>query len=278
MSERTILITGATDGLGRYLAIETARAGARVLLHGRDRERAEEVRARILAEGGPEPDIILADLADLADLSAVDRLAAEVESRTDRLDVLVNNAGIGFGAPGGARELSADGIELRFAVNYLAVYRLTHLLRGLLVRSAPSRIVNVASIGQEPLDFDNLMLEHDYSGVSAYRRAKLAEIMFTFDLAAELAPSGVTVNAIHPASLMNTTMVRQADYPAQSTIEEGGAAVLHLINDEVGTGHYFDGPHESRANPQAYDPTARRELCRHTTALLAAPRDALHSK
>ncbi|WP_225725343.1 MULTISPECIES: SDR family NAD(P)-dependent oxidoreductase [unclassified Nocardia] len=271
MSERTILITGATDGLGRYLAIETARAGARVLLHGRDRARADEVRARILAEGGREPDIILADLADL---SAVDRLAAEVESRTDRLDVLVNNAGIGFGAPGGTRELSADGIELRFAVNYLAVYRLTHLLQSLLVRSAPSRIVNVASIGQEPLDFDNLMLEHDYSGVSAYRRAKLAEIMFTFDLAAELAPSGVTVNAIHPASLMNTTMVRQADYPAHSTIEEGGAAVLHLINDEVGTGHYFDGLNESRANPQAYDPAARRGLRRHTTALLTA----LHAK
>ncbi|WP_242418309.1 SDR family NAD(P)-dependent oxidoreductase, partial [Frankia sp. CpI1-P] len=159
MDEGTVLITGATDGLGAHLAERLGGAGWRVLVHGRDADRAERVAGRIRAAGGPRPEVLLADLADLGE---VDGLAAAVERHTDRLDVLVNNAGVGFGTPGAVRETSADGIELRFAVNYLAGYRLTRLLLPLLTRSAPARIVNVASAGQEPLDFADLLTTRDY--------------------------------------------------------------------------------------------------------------------
>src|SRR6476661_10290319 len=117
MTDQTVLITGSTDGLGRHLATRLARSGARILVHGRDKERAEQVREEILAVGGREPEVLLADLASLRE---VDQLAEQVRRRTDRLDVLINNAGVGFGAPGAPRQVSADGVELRFAVNYLA--------------------------------------------------------------------------------------------------------------------------------------------------------------
>ncbi len=270
MDGRTILITGATDGLGRHLAVRLGEAGWRVLVHGRDADRAEQVRARIEAAGGPEPAVLLADLADLGEVT---RLAAAVERHTDRLDVLVNNAGVGFGRPGAARQTSADGIELRFAVNYLAGVRLTRLLLGLLTRCAPARIVNVASAGQEPLDFADLLTTRDYDGVRAYRRSKLAQIMGTFDLAEELAGTGVTADALHPATFMDTTMVRQAGSPVSSTVTEGGDATLRLITGPTavsGTGRYFSGGREARALDQAYDPEARRRLRQATDELLAA--------
>jgi NAD(P)-dependent dehydrogenase (short-subunit alcohol dehydrogenase family) len=186
-----------------------------------------------------------------------------VLDRTDRLDVLVNNAGIGFGAPGRGRELSRDGYELRFAVNYLAGYHLTRRLLPRLATSAPARIVNVASIGQEPLDFADLMLERSYRGVVAYRRSKLAQIMFTFDLAEDLLDQGVTANAVHPATFMDTAMVRQAGGSPMSTVEEGATATLRLITgpELAGvTGRFFNGLDEARAHEQAYDVDARARL------------------
>ncbi len=270
MDEGTVLITGATDGLGAHLAERLGGAGWRVLVHGRDADRAERVAGRIRAAGGPRPEVLLADLADLG---AVDGLAAAVERHTDRLDVLVNNAGVGFGTPGAVRETSADGIELRFAVNYLAGYRLTRLLLPLLTRSAPARIVNVASAGQEPLDFADLLTTRDYGGIRAYRRSKLAQIMGTFDLAEQLAGTGVTVDALHPATFMDTTMVRQAGNPVSSTVTEGGDATLNLITGPAatsGTGRYFVGQREARALAQAYDPAARRHLRQAADELLVA--------
>ena len=257
LNESTVVITGATSGLGRYLAGQLAAAGARVVVHGRSAERAERTRAEI---GTDRVDTVIADLASL---SEVDGLATELAARYDRIDVLVNNAGIGFGAPGSGRQESADGIELRFAVNYLAGYHLTRRLIPLLTASAPARVVNVSSIGQYPIDFDDPLLERNYTGVNAYRVSKLAQIMFTFDLAEELRDAGVTVNALHPATLMDTPMVREADYEIHSTVEEGGAATMRLIadpsmNDVTGT--YSNGPHEAKANDQAYDPTARARL------------------
>ncbi|WP_067827422.1 SDR family NAD(P)-dependent oxidoreductase [Actinomadura kijaniata] len=260
MTGRTVLITGSTDGIGRRAAVRLGAAGTRVLLHGRDAARARATRDEIVAAGGPEPEVLLADLASVA---GVDGLAERVRDRTDRLDVLVNNAGVGFGAPGAGRRVGPDGTELRFAVNYLAGYRLTRLLLPLLLRSAPARIVNVASAGQEALDLDDLQLERSYSGVSAYRRSKLAQVMFTFDLAEELRGTGVTVNALHPASLMATTMVRESGHASLSTVEEGTDALLRLIDDpglaDV-TGAYFDRTRAERAHPQAYDPAVRRRL------------------
>jgi NAD(P)-dependent dehydrogenase (short-subunit alcohol dehydrogenase family) len=194
-----------------------------------------------------------------------------VLKRVDRLDVLVNNAGVGFGEPGAPRELSADGVELRFAVNYLAGYHLTRRLLPLLRASAPARVVNVASAGQAPIDFDDPMLDHGYAGILAYRRSKLAQIMFTFDLAQELRGERVTVNALHPATFMDTSMVRVSGRKPVSTLEEGTAATCRLVTapelDDV-TGQYFDRTREARADPQAYDGEARARLRELTAEIL----------
>ena len=241
----TVLITGATDGLGRQVARDLAARGARVIVHGRDRERAEALAGEI---GGAS-----VHLADFGALAEVERLAEEVSGP---LDVLINNAGIGYGD----RELSADGHELRFQVNYLAGF----LLTARLLPAVRGRIVNVASIGQQALDLDDLMMERGYSGRRAYNQSKLAQIMFTFELAERLGPdAAVTVNALHPATLMDTTMVRQAFGAAMSTVQEGADAVVRLAADpglDGVTGRYFDGQEEATANPQAYDAGARRRL------------------
>src|SRR5690606_31814406 len=146
----------------------------------------------------------------------------------DRLDALVNNAGIWLTGDD-ERRLSADGYDLSFAVNYLAGFQLTRALLPLLRRSAPSRILNVASVAQTPIDFDDVMLEHGYSGSRAYGQSKLAQIMHAFDLAAELEGTEVRANALHPATLMDTGMVRGAGVRPRATVEEGRDAVLHLL-------------------------------------------------
>jgi NAD(P)-dependent dehydrogenase (short-subunit alcohol dehydrogenase family) len=242
-----VLITGATDGLGRGLANALAERGDTVLVHGRSQERIDAT----LAELGRDA---RGYQADLASLDEVRRLAAEGREAEPRLDVLVNNAGIGPGE----RELSADGYELRFAVNYLAGFLLTRELLDLLRASAPARIVNVSSAGQMPIDFDEVMLERGYSGVRAYCQSKLAQVMFTIELAGRVG-NGVTVNALHPATYMPTKMVSSPI----STLEEGIDATLWLAADSdlAGvTGKYFDGRRESAADPQAYDEEARRRL------------------
>jgi NAD(P)-dependent dehydrogenase (short-subunit alcohol dehydrogenase family) len=252
-----ILVTGATDGLGRYVTTELVKAGHRVLAHGRNPERLRLLHEELGVETAQ---------AELGELRQVDRLADEVLQRCDRLDVLVNNAGIGAGTDPDRREESSDGIELRFAVNYLAGYHLTRRLAPLLVASAPARVINVASIGQEAIDFADPLLDRSYSGMRAYRQSKLAQIMATVDLADELRDQGVTVNALHPATLMPTRMVREGwRGDPMSTLEEGGAATLRLILDEglaTTTGSYFDSntPEPASPNPQAHDPDARRRL------------------
>ncbi|MFB7719421.1 SDR family NAD(P)-dependent oxidoreductase [Nocardia sp. NPDC056100] len=259
MADRTVLITGATDGLGRELAVRLGAAGARLILHGRDPGRAAAVAAEVTAARGHAPLVLLADLSRLAE---VDRLAREVIARTTRLDVLVNNAGTG-GRSDGARELGADGTELLWAVNHLAPYRLTRRLLPLLRASAPARVVNVASAGQHEIDLDDPTPEHNYDAYTAYCRAKLAMIMATVEYADELHGTGITVNALHPATLMATTMVRNSGITPLSTIAEGADATLRLICDPAlseTTGRYFNGARPGRAHPQADDPAARRRL------------------
>jgi NAD(P)-dependent dehydrogenase (short-subunit alcohol dehydrogenase family) len=256
---KTALITGSTDGVGRMVAQRLGEAGARVLVHGRNRERGERLVAEIEAGGGTA-EFLAADLAALAE---VRRLAEAVQERTDRLDILINNAGIGTGGAGAPRQTSADGHELRFAVNYLAGFLLTRLLLPLLKPSAPARIVNVASAGQQPIDLADVMLTRGYSGTRAYCQSKLAQIMFTIDLAGELHGSGVTVNALHPATYMDTTMVRRAGITPTSSVEEGAEAILNLATLpalEGQSGLYFNGLREARADGQAYDATARQRL------------------
>ena len=268
LDEQVIVVTGATSGLGRHLTGELVRAGATVVAHGRDPSKLAGLREDLAAADGGIETVE----ADLADLRQVDRLAGEIAERFDRIDVLVNNAGIGFGAPGSGRETSAQGYELRFAVNYLAGYHLTRQLVPLLVAGAPSRIVNVASIGQQALDLDDPMVEWRHSGTVAYRRSKLAQVMFTFDLAEELVDRGVTANALHPATFMDTFMVREGGVRPLSTVDEGGAATLRLIAapelDGV-TGRFFDGTRETRPDPQADDPAARARLRRLSDDLVA---------
>jgi NAD(P)-dependent dehydrogenase (short-subunit alcohol dehydrogenase family) len=257
----TILITGATDGLGRALAGELAAGGAKLLIHGRDDARGRETIDEIRARTGNENLHWLR--ADLASLDEVRALAEQVTREFDRLDVLVNNAGIGTADGGGSRMESRDGYELRFAVNYLAGYLLTRLLLPLLERSAPARIVNVSSAGQAPIDFDDVMLERNYSGVQAYCQSKLAQIMFTFDLAEELDAGGVTATCLHPATYMPTKMVRATGVSPVSELEEGVRATLRLVADpelEGVTGRYFNGLREAAPHAQANDQEARRQL------------------
>ncbi|MGA9013893.1 MAG: SDR family NAD(P)-dependent oxidoreductase [Acetobacteraceae bacterium] len=253
----TALITGSTDGVGRVVAIRLGEAGVRVLVHGRDQDRGNQVVADITQSGGAA-EFLAADLASLAE---VRRLGETVRQRTERLDILINNAGLG--TAGTSRQTSVDGHELRFAVNYLAGFLLTDLLLPLLRQSAPARIVNVASAGQQPIDFADVMLTRGYSGVRAYGQSKLAQIMFTIDLAEALAGTGVTVNALHPATYMDTAMVRRAGVTPASSVEEGAEAILKLaVSPAVGgrSGRYFSGLQEARADRQAYDAVARRRL------------------
>ncbi len=256
---KTALVTGSTDGVGRRVAERLGAGGARVLVHGRDRRRGEHVVADIRTGGG-QADFVPADLASLAD---VRRLAGEVGRAADRLDILINNAGIGSAGPGGRRQTSADGYELRFAVNYLAGFLLTYLLLPLIKDGAPARIVNVASAGQQAIDFDDVMLTERYSGARAYCQSKLAQIMFTIDLAEELDGAGVTVNALHPATYMDTGMVRAAGFTPTSSVEEGADAIMNLAASRAlaeKSGAYFNGLREARALAQAYDGRARRRL------------------
>jgi NAD(P)-dependent dehydrogenase (short-subunit alcohol dehydrogenase family) len=256
-NRKTAFITGSTDGVGRHVAERLAAQGWRVIVHGRDRTRGEAVVARITQQGG-EARFLAADLASLAEVRS---LADVVQRDGDSLDVLVNNAGIG--TSGSKRELSTDGFELRFAVNYLAGFLLTRLMLPMLVSRKSARIVNVSSAGQQAIDFSDVMLTRGYSGVRAYCQSKLAQILFTFDLAKELAGQNITINCLHPATYMDTTMVRLSGARPISTVEQGGAAILQLV-DEPGfagrSGLYFNGMQESRADRQAYDEDARRRL------------------
>ena len=269
LDEQTVLITGATGGLGRALVHRAAGHGATVVAHGRDERRLRDLALEVEEATGTSIDTVAADLADLRE---VDRLADSVLDTYDRLDVLVNNAGVGFGVPDGPREVSVDGIELRFAVNHLAAYRLAGRLAKLLEVSAPSRIVQVASAGQLALDPDDPLTEKGWDGVTAYRRAKLAQVMATYDLAADLVGTGVTVNALHPATFMDTAMVRDSGVSPTSTVEEGLAATWRLVADpdlEGVSGRYFDGTREGTTDPQADDPAARAWVRALSDRLLA---------
>lgn len=258
LAGRTVLVTGATDGVGRAVAEALGRRGATVLVHGRDAARGQAVVDIIAATGG-RARFLAADFASLAD---VRRLADAVAAATDRLDLLVSNAGIGVAYGGMARSLSAEGHELRFAVNYLAPFLLVRTLLPLLRRAAPSRLVWVTSVGQAPIDFDNVMLETGYTGFRAYSQSKLAGIMAAFDLADELAGS-VNVQAVHPATLMPTTMVLQAGLRPSTPVDEGRDAILRAALDPAladASGGYFEGLKPVRAHAQAYDSVARERL------------------
>jgi NAD(P)-dependent dehydrogenase (short-subunit alcohol dehydrogenase family) len=248
MPQYSVFITGATSGLGRGVATQLAAGGHTVLVHGRDRAKVDGLVAEL---GGDARGYV----ADLGSLDEVRRLADEVKANEKRVDVLVNNAGVA--SP--ERRDSRDGIELDFAVNHLAHW----LLTGLLMPKIGDRVVNVASIGQAPIDWNDPLLQRGWESFRAYAQSKLAQIAFTFDLA-EWGPfGGRTANALHPATLMDTQMVRQSFGRAMSTVEDGVGPVVRLaVGGDVWrvTGRFYDQMRESRAHEQAYDDDARERL------------------
>jgi NAD(P)-dependent dehydrogenase (short-subunit alcohol dehydrogenase family) len=257
VEQQIILVTGATDGLGRAVASELADQGATLLLHGRSEERGKRTLAAIKAQSANNK--LKYYRADFESLAEVRDLAGRIAAEHDRLDVLLNNAALGIDP---ARRVTADGHESTFQVDYLAPFMLSYLLETLLIASAPSRIVNVASAGQAPINFDDIMLERRYDGMQAYCQAKLGDVMLTIDQAAELSGTGVTVNCVHPALNMPTKIVTHMFTP-QSTIADGVHATVRLMIDptlENVTGRYFDQTQEARALADAYDERARARL------------------
>lgn len=263
---KTILITGSTDGLGRETAIRLGALGGHILVHGRNEERGSEVVETINASAG-SAQFYQADLASLAD---VRDLARRVMADHDRLDMLINNAGIGSGD--GERRESSDGYELIFQVNYLSHYLLTDMLLPLIKQSAPARIINVASGAQRPINFDDVMMTSNYTGRAAYAQSKLAQILHTFDTAADLDADEVTFNTLHPATMMDTTLVRNIEGgEARTTVDEGADALMNLaVSPELNghTGLYFNGLQETRAHSQAYDRKARAALVKLSRELV----------
>lgn len=265
MTDRTVLVTGSTDGLGRRVAERLGRPGTLLLVHGRDEARGRDVVATINAAGGEAAFLA----ADFGSLDEVRGLADAVMDRCNHLDVLINNAGIADVL--GPRRVSEDGHELHLAVNYLAPVLLTHQLRPVLGGEHRTHIVNVASAAQHEIDFDDLMLERQYDGYRAYGQSKLADIMFTFDAAMRLVRLNVTANALHPATHMNTAPVRSAGITPTGSLDRGAYAVVRLVEgrmQEPPNGAYFEGSREARAHPQAYDPEAADNLLAATTDLL----------
>jgi len=259
---KTVLITGGTGGIGRAAAIGLASMGARVGITGRDRARAEVAAAEITrASGNPAVDVFVADLSSQAE---VRQLAAEVLAAYPRLDVLLNNVG-GFWAH---RHVTVDGLERTFALNHLAPFLLTDLLLDRLVASAPARVVTVSSGAQAmgKIDFDDLMGERRYSGQRAYNQSKLANVMFTYELAGRLEGTGVTANALHPG-MTNTGF--SAEDPARAfaplvavlrpfmrSPERGADTAVYLASSpevEGVTGRYFSDRKARKSSKSSYD-------------------------
>lgn len=263
---KTILITGATDGLGKLVATHLAEQKATVLLHGRNKEKGESLKDDLVQS--TENENIKYYNGDFSSLQEVEKLSEQILKDQKSLDVLINNVGVGSGkvADNNQRRVSKDGVELRFQVNYLSHVLLTEKLLPLL--SDGSVVINVASVGQEPLDFDNLMLEKGYDGFWAYKQSKTALVMYTFDLAERLREKNIKVNVLHPASLMNTKMVFEDWGYTLSTVEQGAEATENLLFPES-TGEYYDMKRKAKAIAQTYDPKVRAALRKWTEEKLS---------
>ena len=257
MNRKTILITGATEGIGKLSATDLAGRykNAHILIHGRNKGKLEETSAYIRHQTGNEN--ISSCFADFSCLDEVRKMAEQILAEQESIDILINNAGAGFAAP----RLGKDGTETRFTVNYLAPFLLTHLLLPVIQKSVSSRIVNLASAGQSPIDFDDIMMDKNFDPVTAYTRSKLAIVMFTFDLAEQF--KTVTVNCLHPGTYLDTAMVRDAGIQPLGTAQSGADALVYLaVSPELNhiSGQYYNVKTQARANAQAYDKEARKKL------------------
>jgi NAD(P)-dependent dehydrogenase (short-subunit alcohol dehydrogenase family) len=269
MAGKTILVTGGTGGIGKATAAGLARLGARVGIVGRDRRRAEAAAADI--RRGTEASVVDPFVAEMSSQAEVRRLAAEVLDRYPRLDVLVNNVG-GYWD---TRHTTADGLEHTFAVNHLAPFLLTNLLLDRLEASAPARIVTVSSGAQAMgrIDFDDLQAERKYQGQRAYNQSKLANVMFTYELARRLAGTGVTANVLHPGVVRTgfgagemgrlQRMLVPIVRPFMRTPERGAATSVYLASSpevEGVTGRYFVDSKPKRSAERSYDTEVAERL------------------
>jgi NAD(P)-dependent dehydrogenase (short-subunit alcohol dehydrogenase family) len=273
MEGKVCVVTGATAGIGRETAFALARMGATVVIVARDAAKSartvDEIEAAV---ANARVDVVLADFASLA---AVRAAAAEIGRRYGALHVLVNNAGLA----NKLRTLSADGLELTLAVNHLAPFLLTRELMPLLRAGAPSRIVTVASAAEAhgPIDFDDLQSEKHYRGYLAYGKTKLANVMFTYELAARLAGSGVTANCLHPGAVA-TDLLRKLPWllyalisPFLLTPEQGAATPVYLASSpqvEGVSGGYYVKCNAARSSPRSYDAIARTRLWEVSEAMV----------
>jgi retinol dehydrogenase 14 len=268
MTGRTVLVTGATGGIGKATASGLAALGAHLAITGRDPGRAEAAAREIRAAGGGRVDVFVADLSSQ---SEVRRLAAEVLQRLPRLDVLVNNVG-GYW---NTRHVTADGLERTFALNHLAPFLLTDLLLDRLIQSSPARVVTVASHAHRMgrIDFDDLQGERSYSGSRAYDQSKVANVLFAYELARRLRGTRVTSNAVHPG--MVDTSFGAEDHggtqrllvpfirPFMKSPARGAATSIHVASDpdlEQVTGRYFANSTPKKSSEASYDQAVAARL------------------
>lgn len=267
MAESEILVTGSTDGIGKATARELARQGYRVIVHGRDSERAEAARRQVIESSGNKQ--VAAAVGDFAELDQVASLARDVQSRFASLRVLINNAGV----VSNERRVTPDGNELTFQVNHLAPFLLTNLLLPLLKRNAPARIVNVSSMVHTSgtIDFGDLRMESGYRGYSAYSNSKLANVLFTLALARRLEGTNVTVNALHPGVI--STKLLHATFSGGAPVETGSETPVYLaVSPEVEgvTGRYFKNRRSAKPARKARDEELQEHLWRVSEELTAA--------
>jgi len=256
MDAKTILITGSTDGIGKQTALELAAMGARVILHGRNESKARQALQEIEQKtGSGQLDFCIADLSSLDQIRT---MGAEIRRKISRLDVLINNAGVAMNT----FEISDDGYEMTFAVNYLAAFALTLILTDRLTQSASARIINVSSmVHSASLDFENLVKPKHFDGWEAYCQSKLCNVLFTYELAEKLQRQGVTVNCLHPG-VIDTKLLR-VNFSGGSPVTEGSRKLVYLATaPELATvtASYFKDNRQTRPADIAYDPEIREEL------------------
>jgi retinol dehydrogenase 14 len=268
MAGKTVLITGGTGGIGRATALGLAAMGARLAITGRDRSRADDAAREIRAAGADQVDVYLSDLSSQ---DQVRRLADQVRHDLPRIDVLVNNVG-GYWS---TRQVTADGLERTFAVNHLAAFLLTEKLLDLLIRDAPARVITISSHAQAAgrIDFDDLQGQHGYSGSRAYSQSKLANLLFTYELARRLKGTRVTANAAHPG-MVNTSFGAEDPgglqrllvpfvRPFMKSPKQGAVTPVFLASApelENVTGRYFVNRKTATSSKESYDVAAAARL------------------
>jgi NAD(P)-dependent dehydrogenase (short-subunit alcohol dehydrogenase family) len=258
MEQRVILVTGATDGIGRQTALELLRRGAHVLVHGRNAAKTSKVAQELEKESGSSKLAPVA--ADLSSMAEIRNLAREIEGSIERLDVIVNNAGVFLHE----RQTTVDGFETTFAVNHLAPFLLTHLLLPKLRQSEQGRIVMVSSIAHSRgrIDFDDLKSEKYFHGYTAYATSKLANILFAYEMARRLGNSSITSNALHPG-VITTKLLKTGFGTTGASLARGAATSVKLAIDptlKTTTGKYFADEREQTSSSMSHDQQLQHRL------------------